>query len=180
MDIYSRKIVGFEVYELESARYAEEVIKRACNNEKIQRHQISLHSDNGSPMKASTFLSTLRQLGITPSYSRPSVSNDNPYSEALFKTTKYCKHYPKKPFKGLEEARNWVKVFVEWYNSEHLHSGIMFVTPNTRHEGVDSEILKKRTKVYQEAREKNPGRWLKNIRNWQRPTEVHLNPSRPI
>lgn len=180
IDIYSRKIVGFEVYELENSSYAEEVIKRACENERIQRHQISLHSDNGSPMKASTFLSTLHQLGITPSYSRPSVSNDNPYSEALFKTTKYCKRYPKKPFNSLEEARNWVKEFVEWYNNEHLHSGIKFVTPNVRHEGIDEEILKKRITVYQEARAKNPGRWFRNIRDWQRPTEVYLNPSRPI
>lgn len=180
IDIYSRKIIGFEVYESENASYAEQVIKQACENEKVTRHQISLHSDNGSPMKASTFLSTLHNLGITPSYSRPSVSNDNPYSEALFKTTKYCRMYPTNPFQSLEEARKWVNEFVNWYNNEHLHSGIKFVTPHARHEGLDSEIFNKRIDVYQQARNRNPQRWIKNIRNWQKPMEVHLNPSRSI
>ena len=180
MDIFSRKIVGFEVYEAERAVYAEQIIKQACQEEKIERYQISLHADNGSPMKASSFLATLYNLGIMPSYSRPSVSNDNPYSEALFKTTKYCRWYPKRPFSSLEEARNWVVGFVNWYNNEHLHSGLKFVTPNARHEGIDGEIILQRIEVYEQARNENPRRWVKNIRNWSLPKEVHLNPSKQI
>lgn len=180
VDIYSRKIVGYEVYEAEKASYAETVIKLACELEGIQRYQVSLHSDNGSPMKAATFLATLRNLGITPSFSRPSVSNDNPYSEALFKTAKYCPKYPKKPFESLENARDWARDFVSWYNNAHLHSGIKFVTPNDRHSGIANKIINERIDVYERAKNKNPTRWSKNIRDWILPQEVHLNPSQPI
>ena len=129
-------------------------------------------------MKGATMLATLQRLGVIPSFSRPSVSNDNPYSEALFRTLKYTSMYPEHPFSDLEDARNWVSTFVKWYNNEHLHSGIKFVTPEQRHRGVDEEILKFRDKVYNKARKKNPNRWSKGTRNWDKILEVRLNPEK--
>jgi len=121
-------------------------------------------------------LATLQRLGVVPSFSRPSVSDDNPYSEALFKTVKYCPMYPTKPFQGVGEAREWVLNFVHWYNQTHLHSGIKFVTPASRHAGVDRVILEKRKLVYKQAKKKTPNRWSKNIRNWNFIQKVFLNP----
>ena len=120
-------------------------------------------------------LATLQRLGIVPSFSRPRVSDDNPFSEALFKTLKYCPQYPSKPFGSLEDANGWVNEFVEWYNETHLHSGIKFVTPSSRHAGRDGEILKARKKVYEEARLRNPNRWPRGTRNWDMIVEVFLN-----
>lgn len=176
MDIFSRKIVGFDVYENESSEYAAKVVSKAYLSEGVCKDQITLHSDNGSPMKGSTMLATLQYLGVMPSFSRPSVSNDNPFSESLFKTTKYCPLYPSQPFASIEEARAWVLKFVHWYNNIHQHSGINFVTPHTRHEGLDKEILENRTVVYECARQKNPNRWSKKTRNWDMAGRVYLNP----
>lgn len=176
LDIFSRKIVGFDVFEQESAEYAAEVVSRAYVAENIRAGEVSLHSDNGGPMKGSTMLLTLQNLGIMPSFSRPSVSNDNPFSESNFKTVKYCPFYPKKPFASLEEAYAWVVKFVLWYNHVHQHSGINFVTPNIRHKGLDSIFLEKRSRLYEIARQKNPNRWSKKIRNWSVAGEVFLNP----
>lgn len=178
VDIYSRKIVGSEVYERESSGNASVLVKESCLSEGVTESKLILHSDNGSPMKGATLLSTLQSLGITPSFSRPSVSNDNPYSESLFKTLKYCPRYPRKGFASLEEARAWVKEFKHWYNEEHLHSGINFVTPSSRHTGADISILAKRKKVYLEARARHPERWSGSIRNWSACGEVYLNPGK--
>jgi transposase InsO family protein len=129
-------------------------------------------------MKGATMLATLQQLGVMPSFSRPSVSNDNPYSESLFRTFKYRPSYPEKKFKTLVDARLWIEDFVSWYNNSHCHSGIQFVCPAQRHENKDTEILAKRHQVYQMAKEKNPERWSGNIRNWTPITEVALNPNK--
>ncbi len=128
MDIYSRKIVGWQVYENESSAQAADLMTDICQREDIKPNQVTLHSDNGSPMKGATMLATLQELGVVPSFSRPSVSNDNPYSESLFRTLKYRPEYPEKPFSDLATARDWVNFFVGWYNKEHLHSAIKFVT----------------------------------------------------
>ena len=125
--------------------------------------------------KGATMLATLQRLGVVPSFSRPRVSDDNPYSESLFKTLKYCPDYPSLPFSSLAEANNWVARFVHWYNNIHLHSGIKFVTPASRHRGEDQKILEDRKNVYEEARNKNPNRWSRNTRNWTRVKEVFLN-----
>jgi transposase InsO family protein len=178
MDIYSRKIVGWQVYKEESSTLAGELMTDICLREGIQRYQVTLHSDNGGPMKGATMLATLQQLGVIPSFSRPAVSNDNPYSESLFRTLKYQPTYPDKPFGDLLSARRWVKGFVDWYNHEHLHSAIKFVTPEQRHRGLDKDILIKRTQIYEQAKSKHPDRWSGNIRNWEQETEVHLNPER--
>lgn len=178
MDIYSRKIVGWQVYEEESSTLAADLMTDICGREGITRNQVTLHSDNGSPMKGATMLATLQQLGVIPSFSRPSVSNDNPYSESLFRTLKYRPEYPEQPFADLHAARYWVQGFVDWYNHEHLHSSINFVTPGQRHMGEDMRILAKRQQVYKQAKQKNPNRWSGEIRNWEPIRIVHLNPEK--
>ena len=180
MDIFSRKIVGWQVYDVESSELASEVMRDICAREGIAPNQVVLHSDNGSPMKGSTMLATLQVLGVMPSFSRPSVSNDNPYSEALFKTLKYRPAYPLKPFESLSAARQWVSTFVDWYNNEHRHSAVGFVTPAQRHEGLDAALLQKRIAVYEAAKQARPERWSGDTRNWQHVSVVHLNPDQKI
>ena len=179
-DIFSRKIVGWEIHGKESAAHASLLIRKACLSEGIHQEGLVLHSDNGSPMKGVTMLATLQNLGIVPSFSRPSVSDDNPYSESLFRTLKYTPSFPAKPFESIEAARKWVYEFVQWYNNEHRHSGVQFVTPGQRHNGEDKEILEKRQAVYEAAKERNPRRWSGEIRDWNPVTEVWLNPPKEI
>jgi len=176
LDIFSRKIVGWEVHENESADHASVLIRKACLTEGIREDGLVLHSDNGGPMKGATMLATLQKLGVVPSFSRPSVSDDNPYSESLFRTLKYTPAYPSKPFESIEAARQWVHGFVQWYNNEHRHSAIRYVTPNQRHRGTDKALLKQRDVVYEAARKRNPERWSGETRNWNPVTEVWLNP----
>ena len=135
LDIFSRKIVGWEVHDDELAEHAADLITRACGREQVARRTLVLHADNGSPMKGATMLATLQMLGVVPSFSRPSVSDDNPYSETLFRTLKYTPAYPAEPFADITAARSWVARFVDWYNNEHHHSGIRFETPAKRHAG---------------------------------------------
>ena len=178
MDIYSRKIVGWQVHSNQSSSLASEIIKDIAISENINPQEVTLHSDNGSPMKGATFLSTLQKLGIMPTFSRPSVSDDNPYSESLFKTLKYTPTYPSKPFEDLASAREWCHTFVQWYNTSHCHSGIQFVTPQQRHLLQDKEILEKRVLIYEAAKAKNPHRWSGNTRNWTFIHKVYLNPNK--
>ena len=126
-------------------------------------------------MKGSTILATMQRLGVMPSFSRPSVSHDNPCSESLFRTVKYCPLYPTKPFASLEEARAWVTTFVPWYNEEQLHSGIRFTAPASRHAGMDSAILAQRARVYHAAQHTHPSRWSGATRNWTKIAHVTLN-----
>lgn len=176
MDIFSRKIVGWQIYDVESSERAGEVVRDICQRENIAPEQVVLHSDNGSPMKGATMLATLQALGVMPSFSRPSVSNDNPYSESLFKTLKYRPAYPRTAFDSLLAARQWVGSFVHWYNHEHRHSAIRFITPAQRHAGLDAALLRKRAEVYKAARAANPIRWSGYTRNWEPISIVHLNP----
>lgn len=179
-DIYSRKIVGWEIHENETAEHASVLIRKSCLAEGIHEDGLVLHSDNGSPMKGATMLATLQNLGIVPSLSRPSVSDDNPYSESLFRTLKYTPAYPAKPFESIEAARQWVHRFVQWYNDEHRHSAIQYVTPNQRHEGLDTSLLVERKVVYEAAKKRNPARWSGNTRNWEPVSEVWLNPPKEL
>jgi len=179
-DIFSRKIVGWEVHEEENAEHASCLIRKACLAEGIHQEGLVLHSDNGSPMKGATMLATLQKLGVIPSLSRPSVSDDNPYSESLFRTLKYTPAYPSKPFESIGAARQWTHEFVQWYNEEHRHSAIRYVTPGQRHRGEDSSILEERKAVYEAAKENNPQRWSGDIRNWNPVTEVWLNPPKEV
>ncbi len=175
LDLFSRKIVGWEVHEKESMELSSKLLQKICLSEGIEKGQLHVHSDNGGPMKGATMLVTMQWLGVVPSFSRPSVSDDNPFSESLFKTLKYCPEYPSKPFDGIEAARTWVSKFVLWYNTEHLHSGINFVTPESKHQGEDVEILTHRNIIYLAARNKNPNRWSGKTRNWNPIESVKLN-----
>jgi putative transposase len=177
IDIFSRKIVGWQIHETESAGHAAALVKQTCLDECLINGPLALHSDNGSPMKGATMLAILQQLGVMASFSRPSVSNDNPYSESLFRTVKYCPQYPERPFERLIQAREWMIRFVDWYNHSHQHSGIKFVTPDQRHRGEDKSILEQRDNVYRLAKQENPARWSGKTRNWSWNNMEVLNPS---
>ncbi|RQS54968.1 IS3 family transposase [Burkholderia sp. Bp8963] len=178
LDVFSRKIVGHEVQEVESAELAALLMRRTSLAEGLAGRPLVLHSDNGSAMKGATMLATLENLGVVASFSRPRVSNDNPYAEALFRTCKYRPDYPRKAFASLGEARAWTQQFVRWYNHEHKHSGLKFVTPAQRHSGVATEVLARREVVYAQALARNPQRWSRSTRNWELKDEVWLNPER--
>jgi len=178
LDLYSRKIVAWEVHKSDEADDAARLLKRAVLAEGLHEspRKPVLHGDNGATLKATTVLALLHWLGIQPSYSRPRVSDDNAYVEALFRTAKYRPAYPVGGFADEDAAREWASAFVHWYNHEHLHSGIRYVTPAQRHAGQDVEILAARERLYIEARERNPERWARHTRNWTPIEEVTLNP----
>jgi len=175
MDIYSRKIVGWEVHPMESAELGAALVHKAVLSEGCLLDPPVLHADNGGPQKGFTMKAKLEALGVTPSYSRPRVSNDNPYSESLFRTFKYRPEYPVKGFESIEAARQWVGRFVGWYNDEHRHSAIRYVTPSQRHKGEDIRILSHRHRVYQQAKQRRQNRWSGSTRNWEPIKEVWLN-----
>jgi len=176
LDIYSRYVVGWHIDEYQDGTIAAGKFTSICIKNNIAPKQLILHADNGGPMKGSTMVATMQKLGVIKSYSRPATSNDNPFSEALFKTVKYCPKYPRKPFETLAQSITWMESFVAWYNYEHRHSGIKFVTPHQRHTGQDKEILANRSNVYKIAKTQNPGRWARGIRNWDHVQEVYINP----
>jgi transposase InsO family protein len=182
LDLYSRKIVGWEVHETDSADHAAHLVRRTALAEGIHMagQKPVLHGDNGATLKATTVLAMLHWLGIKPSYSRPRVSDDNPYAEALFRTAKYRPEFPAKGFASLEEARAWGARFVHWYNIEHRHSGIGYVTPAQRHGGEDHVVLAARHEVYTRARAANPRRWSGATRDWTPRGAVTLNPERDV
>ena len=178
VDVWSRKIIAAQVFDKESMDHSSALLAHACMVHGVQPEELVLHSDNGGPMKGATMLATLHKLGVVPSFSRPSVSNDNPYSESLFRTMKYRPEYPSRPFDNIEQAQAWVDEFVFWYNTQHLHSSIRYVTPDDRHYGREDHILANRKKVYAKARSQYPNRWSKNIRDWNPVRIVWLNPEK--
>ena len=137
-----------------------------------------LHGDNGATLKATTVLAMLHWLGVKASYSRPRVSDDNAYAESLFRTAKYRPEFPARGFADLHAARAWAAAFVHWYNVEHRHSAIGYVTPAQRHAGLDGALLRERHALYAQARERHPARWSRNTRNWTPVGPVTLNPER--
>jgi putative transposase len=178
VDIWSRRIMAAEVHETECGEIAATMIEKCLQSAAKGGKKPILHSDNGAPMRSATLAVKLRDLSITPSFSRPRVSNDNPFSESLFRTLKYRPSFPRKPFADLAAAQQWVDRFVRWYNTEHLHSAIRFVTPDARHFGHDTAQLAKRRAVYEAARAKHPERWSRSTRNWNPILVVTLNPER--
>jgi transposase InsO family protein len=178
IDIWSRKIVGWQVHAEESMELGAAFAEHTCIQMGVDPEGIVWHADNGGPMKGCTMLAKLQELGLVPSFSRPRVSDDNPFSEALFRTLKYRPEYPTKPFSSIEQAQEWVARFVQWYNAVHQHSAIRFVTPDDRHYGREKEVLANRKRVYQLAREKHPERWTKDVRNWDPVGDVYLNPDK--
>jgi putative transposase len=180
LDVWSRRIVGWQVHERENPKLASEMIQHICEDQKIDPSGLVLHSDNGKAMRGSTMVATLQWLGIVPSFSRPHVSDDNPYSEALFRTLKHGPSYPNFPFTSLDAARRWVARFTDWYNREHRHSAIRFVTPHERHFGFEHAVLDRRRALYERARRKKPQRWSGPARNWTPVGAVVLNPEPTI
>jgi putative transposase len=178
MDVWSRRIVGWTVEECESAELAAALAKRLCRENGVSPQTLVLHSDNGAAMRGNTMLATLRRLGVVPSFSRPHVSNDNPYSESLFRTMKHGPSYPRLPFADLAAASAWVTRFVDWYNTKHRHSAIRYVTPDERHFGREHAVLARRREVYARARRKHPERWTGRTRDWTPIHDVTLNPDR--
>ena len=176
LDLFSRKVVGWEVFEEETGACAAQVVRKASLAEGRGLRPLVLHSDNGSPMKGATMLTTLSKLGVAPSFSRPGVSDDNAHAEAFFRTLKYRPGYPGKGFKTLENTRDWVRKFICWYNEQHRHSGIKFVTPQQRHKGEDIVVLQARDVLYRQAKASKPERWSGATRNWARNDVVWLNP----
>jgi len=177
VDVWSRKIVGGVVHEEESSELASALFLSVCRDLGLDPLGLVLHADNGSPMKGSTLLATLQRLGVIPSFSRPGVSNDNPFSEALFRTLKYRPQYPSQPFATLQVAWAWVAAFIHWYNTEHRHSAIRYVTPAERHDGQEGAVLARRHQLYQAARQQHPERGSGDTRNWTPVATVHLNPA---
>ena len=176
MDVWSRKIVAGKVYAEESQVLASQLFYTTCQRLGLDPDGLVLHSDNGGPMKGATMLATLKRLGVVASFSRPRVSDDNPFSEALFRTMKYRPEYPSRPFLSLEKAQAWVDEFIEWYNTEHRHSAIRYITPAERHNGEEADILANRRRIYEDARRRHPERWSGNTRDWTPVATVHLNP----
>ena len=181
LDLYSRKIVGFEVHDTDSADHAAHLaLTYRAHRGGVHAMPVRpvLHGDNGATLKGTTVLAMLHWLGIEPSYSRPRVSDDNPYAEAVFRTAKYRPEFPVKGFAELDAAREWAARFVHWYNDEHRHSGIRYVTPSQRHAGRDRGLLAGRHELYQRARQSNPRRWSGQTRDWTPVAAVTLNPER--
>jgi transposase InsO family protein len=180
LDLYSRKIVGWEAHETDHADHATHLVRRTALAEGVaaMRTKPVLHGDNGSTLKATTVLAMLNWLGIQPSYSRPRVSDDNAFAESLFRTAKYRPEFPAKGFADLEAARVWAQGFVHWYNHDHRHSAIRYVSPAQRHAQEDHAILAARHALYLQAQALNPARWSGTTRNWSPMGAVTLNPER--
>ena len=177
-DVWSRRIVGFEVHEEEPMERSAELVKATCTAEGIDACGLVLHSDNGGPMRGSTMLAPCSiSASCPPSVARRSAT-PNPFIESLFRTLKYRPEYPHKPFETIHDARAWVAAFVRWYNAEHRHSGIRFVTPDERHYGRENAVLANRARVYERARRKHPNRWSRTTRDWTPAPAVFLNPKR--
>lgn len=177
-DIFSRRIVAARVYEAENDDNSSCLFVEVQRTEGLSPGQTSLHADNGGPMKGATLKATLERLGILASYSRPSVSDDNPYIESLFGTMKTRVGYPKKPFASKAEAQAWVDNFVRWYNEEHRHSALNWITPMARHTGEEKALLRRREETYRKARQRHPNRWSRDIRDCSPAMAVTLNPAK--
>lgn len=176
LDIWDRSIVGWSIEEQESGALAASLLEKTCKAQGIARGSLTVHQDNGAPMVSSEFLTMLTRYGKA-SYSRPGVSDDNAFSESHFRTLKYRPNYPDL-FDSIDDARSWMTNFATWYNTEHRHSGIGFVTPSERRRGLDIEILARRRATYARAKASNPTRWSGKIRAWSRPEKVTLNARR--
>lgn len=179
IDIFSRKIVGEEVYEQESGEHAAQLLQRTLLRENCLHTGVVLHSDNGAPMKSLTLRAKAYELGVKTSYSRPRVSNDNPFAESLFRTCKYRPEWPANGFESLAQARQWTLNFMRWYNNEHKHSQLGFVTPSQRHKGEDAAILANRKACLEAAKAAHPNRWGKrDVRNCEPVGPTTLNPEK--
>lgn len=178
LDIFSRYVVGWMVAEQESAALAEELIATACFNQQIAPDQLTIHSDRGAPMTAKPIAVLMSDLGVTKSHSRPHVADDNPYSEAQFRTLKYCPTYPDR-FGSLQDSRRWCRTFFNWYHQEHHHTALALLTPTDVHYGRTDERLAQRQVVLQQAFQAHPERFVQGEPTpAQLPNAVWIN--RPV
>jgi len=174
MDIFDKNIIGWAVHEEESGRHSRDLFDRTLKGRKITIR--ALHADNGSPMKGITLMALLQELKVEVSHSRPRTSNDNPFSESLFKTMKYRVNYPGR-FDSLDQARQWLALFVHWYNTEHLHSSIGYITPEQMRTGRAAAIFEQRNATMCQAHTEYPERWgSRPVKQWQVLRKVVLNP----
>jgi putative transposase len=179
LDVFSRYVVGWMVAHRESELLAERLIRLTCQKQQIQLQQLTLHADRGSSMRSKTVALLLSDLGITKSHSRPHVSNDNPFSEAQFKTLKYQPQFPKQ-FGSIEDARTFCHPFFDWYNHEHHHSGIGWLTPAMLHYGQAEHVVQQRQQVLLAAYLAHPERFVQGQPSPPSvPTEVWINPPQP-
>ena len=160
LDIFSRYVVGWLIADREAGSLAELLIAEACAKQQIARDQLTIHADNGGPMIAKPVTLLMADLGVSPSHSRPHVSNDNPFSEAQFKTMKYQPDYPER-FGSQVDARTWAQTFFPWYNDEHHHSGIGYLTPAAVHYGDASRLFAERQQTLKAAYAAHPERFVK-------------------
>ena len=176
LDIFSRYVVGWMIAGRESAELAGLLIEETCLKQGIDFNQLTIHSDRGPAMKAKTMAQLLANLGITKSFSRPHVSNDNPFSESHFKTLKYRPTFPKR-FGSLEDAKSFCQEFFTWYNQEHRHTGIALLPPEVVHYGFASDVITRRNQVLLEAYRRYPERFVNKIPTApQLPEAVWINP----
>jgi putative transposase len=179
LDIFSRYIVGWLIAERESSDLAQVLMAATCQREHIAPHQLTIHADNGGPMTAKPLALLLADLGVGNSHSRPHVSNDNPFSEAHFKTLKYHPTFPER-FGSHTEACRWFRPFVQWYNWEHHHTGLGLLTPGVVHTGQAPHVLAQRQQVLQQAYLTHPERFvLGRPHPPALPTAVWINPPKP-
>jgi putative transposase len=180
LDIYSRCVVGWMIAERETAALAKDLVETTCQRQGIAREQLILHADNGGPMRAKSLALLLDELGVSASHSRPHTSDDNPFSEAQFKTLKYHPGYPDR-FGSIQDARAWARPFFDWYNEEHYHTGLNLLTPASVHHGQAATICQQRQVVMNAAYAAHPERFSKGLPVVAAlPKEVWINPpSRP-
>ena len=180
LDIYSRYVVGWMIAEMESSVLAKQLITETARKQGIQPDQLTLHADNGSPMKGKPLRQLLVDLSITRSHSRPHTSDDNPFSEAQFKTMKYRPDYPER-FASIGAARQWARPFFEWYNHEHYHSGLNLLTPASVHYGTALAVQQHRQHVMLTAYQAHPERFRQGIPLVKgAPPAVWINPPQPV
>lgn len=175
LDIFSRNVVGWMIASREHGALAKNLIEETCMKQNIEPEQLIIHSDRGPSMKSKAVALLLSDLGVTKSFNRPNVSNDNPFSEAQFKTLKYSSQFPGR-FGSIQDARSFCQQFFNWYNKEHRHSGIGLMTPEQVHYGQAQEIYEKRAQVLLDAYEKNPNRFKNRTpKPHDLPTQVWIN-----
>jgi putative transposase len=180
LDVFSRYVVGWLIAERESAALAQELIAASCAQQGIQADQLTIHADNGGPMQAKSIAQLLLDLGVAKSHSRPYTANDNPFSEAQFKTLKYCPAYPGQ-FGSVAEARQWGATFFIWYNHEHHHSGLNLYTPADVHFGRSAAVHAQRQAVMQQAFAAHPERFVRGAPTvLPPPAAVWINPPQDV
>lgn len=173
IDIWDKNIVGWEIHETESEEHSRNLFQRTLVEQ--GNPNVHIHSDNGNPMKGTSLLALLYDLGCKNSFSRPRVSNDNPFIESFFGTLKTSFKYPGR-FKSIEHAREWMASFIDWYHTKHRHSGIQYFTPNQIRTGAYKKMVSIRNTTITEASKKNPCRWSKTVKQWKTEHIVYLNP----